>query len=128
MFTDTEFMSAAEKELVLWQWKRFLKALSNCDLSQQAGSDYGYFPTQLDKPFTDRLYKYLSGPAGFIAHYNRRGFLSARFGDSGSILETFRQMQSGFVVGSYLDIHRAMVAELKPNLVTSILERAGGQL
>ena len=113
-FTDSEFMSAKEKELVLKQWRTFLKALVACDLSAKTGADYGYFPTQLNKPFTDRLYKFLSGHCGFIAHYNRRGFLSSRFGGPEEVEETVMQLEGTFVMADYRDIYGAIMAELKP--------------
>jgi len=124
MFTDAEFMSAKEKELVLKQWKSFLKALSTCDFGAQQGADYGYFPAQLDKPFTDRLYKHLSLHCGFIAHYNRLGFLSSRFSHAEVIQETIEQMQRVYVMSDYRDLHQAMMAELRNNLVIGILARA----
>ena len=120
-FTDSEFMSAKEKELVLKQWRTFLKALVACDLSAKTGADYGYFPTQLNKPFTDRLYKFLSGHCGFIAHYNRLGFLSARFGSAEDIAETVTQLEQAFVPGAYRDIHAAVLEELRP-VRTSLLQ------
>lgn len=117
MFTDSEFMSAKEKEMVLKQWRTFLKALSNANLANQTGSDYGYFPTELDRPFTDRLYKHLSLHCGFIAHYNRRGFLAARFGSPEAIEETISQLKSAFIQNEYRDIHMAMLSELAKNAV-----------
>jgi hypothetical protein len=114
MFIDAEFMSAREKEMVLKQWKTFLRALKACDLSQTTGADYGYFPTELDRPFTDRLYKYLSLHCGFIAHYNRRGFLSARFSERENIRETIKQLERDPGYGGYRDLHQAMLTELQP--------------
>ena len=114
MFTDTEFMSAKEKELVVRQWRTFIKALIECDFDVQTGADYGYFPTCLDRPFTDRLYKHLSLNEGFIAHYNRRGFLSARFGSRQALEETFTQLERGWVRADYRDIHQALLQELQP--------------
>ena len=111
--TDTEFMKADEKELVLKQWRTFLRKLLEADLEQQTGADYGYFPSSLDKPFTDRLYKHLSLHCGFIAHYNRRGFLSARFGSAEAIRETLHQLDASWPYPGFRDLNEAMKAELK---------------
>lgn len=91
---DTQFMSAKEKELVLKQWKNFLRKLKASDFGNLRGSDYGYFPNDLNKPFTERLYKYLSSHFGFIAHYNRYGFLAERFGGFDKSVETLNQMRA----------------------------------
>lgn len=106
-------MSAKEKEIVLKQWRLFLKKLRTVDTSKQTAADYGYFPTELDKPFTERLYKHLSLHCGFIAHYNRRGFLSARFGDLGAITETIQQLEQSIPYPGFRDLNQAMKAELR---------------
>lgn len=111
--TDTEFMKAADKELVLKQWRLFLRKLLEADLEQQTGADYGYFPSSLDKPFTDRLYKHLSLHCGFVAHFNRRGFLAARFGSSEAIRETIQQLEQAIPYPGFRDLNEAMKAELK---------------
>jgi hypothetical protein len=112
-FTDAQFMTAAEKALVLKQWKTFLKKLLTADLSVQRGADYGYFPAQLETVFPDRLYKHLSNNWGFIAHYNRLGFLSARFGSVQAIAETILEMRGErFGKADYADINSAMSKEL----------------
>lgn len=121
MFTDTEFMTADDKALVLAQWVRFLSRLREVDYTQVIGADYGQFPVSLDKPFTDRLYKYLSLHEGFIAHYNRRGFLSARFGTAADTFETIDQMRRGFVGSGYRDIHNAMLEAMAGNMGQAIL-------
>lgn len=110
--TDTEFMSADDKELVLRQWRIFLRKLLEADLSKTTGSDYGFFPTDLDKAFTDRLYKHLSLHCGFIAHFNRVGFLAARFGRSEDIAETLDQLDRGIPYPGFRDLNEAMKAEL----------------
>ena len=61
MFTDVEFMTAKEKELVLKNWQTFLK--------------HGL----QRKHFTKRLYNHLHLHCGFIAHYNIHGFYSTYF-------------------------------------------------
>lgn len=60
-FKDGKYLTAADKAKVFKAWQRFLKS----DL----------------KPvhFTKGLYSVLSLHWGFIAHYNRAGFYSARF-------------------------------------------------
>ena len=119
--TDTEFMTAAEKEMVLSQWRVFLKKLRAVDYTKQTAADYGYYPTELEKAFTDRLYKHLSLHEGFIAHYNRRGFLSARFMTAEDTAETIDQMRRGFVGSDYRDIHEAMLEALNNNQGQAIL-------
>jgi len=61
MFTDAQFMTAREKELVLKNWETFLK--------------HGL----QRKHFTKRLYNHLHLHCGFIAHYSRDGFYSTYF-------------------------------------------------
>lgn len=60
-FTNTEFLSAKEKELVLRAWERFLKN----GLQK--------------KDFTKRLYEHLHLHCGFIAHYDINGFYGEYF-------------------------------------------------
>jgi hypothetical protein len=63
-FSDSEFMSAREKALVLKAWVRFLKkGLRRED-------------------FSDRLYTHLINHCSFIAHYSRTGFYSTYFDNS----------------------------------------------
>jgi hypothetical protein len=112
MFTDCEFMSAKEKELVLKQWRTFLKKLIEADFLEVTSCDYGQYPSSLDKPFTERLYKHLSLHCGFIAHYSRRGFLSSRFGNSATIQETIRQLEQGIPYPGFMDLNKAMVDSL----------------
>ena len=112
--TDTQFMSAKEKEMILKQWKNFLKHLRECSFDVQTGADYGYFPTSLNKPFTKRLYNHLSGSFGFIAHYNRLGFLSARFGGYAEVRETCQQMLTQPTYNAdYKDINDALIQALR---------------
>jgi len=61
MFTDVEFMTAKEKELVLKNWRTFLKH----GLQKQH--------------FTKRLYEHLHLHCGFIANFNIHGFYSTYF-------------------------------------------------
>ena len=70
MFNDVEFMTAKEKQLVLKNWKAFLK--------------YGL----KRQHFTRRLYEHLHLYCGFIAHYNIHGFYSTYF-EAGQDTERF---------------------------------------
>jgi hypothetical protein len=70
MFTDVQFMTAKEKELVLKNWKTFL----------QHGLKKEHF--------TKRLYDHLHLHCGFIAHYNIHGFYSTYF-EAGQDTERF---------------------------------------
>lgn len=70
MFTDVEFMTAKEKELVLKNWRTFLKH----GLKSQH--------------FTKRLYEHLHLHCGYIAHYSRGGFYSTYF-EAGQDTERF---------------------------------------
>lgn len=107
--TDTEFMSAADKETVLRQWRIFLKQLLNCDFDKLFTADYGPVPVDLELAFTERLYKHLSLHEGFIAHYNRLGFLSARFGTPEFASQTLQQIRRGIPYPGFMDLHNAMV-------------------
>ena len=70
MFTDTQFMTARQKDLVLKDWRRFLRrGLRQAD-------------------FTKRLYEHLHQHCGFIAHYNIHGFYSEYF-EAGQDTERF---------------------------------------
>jgi len=64
-FQDEEFMSAAEKQLVLKAWIAFLR--HGCR----------------SEHFTERLYQHISLHCSFIAHFNRRGFYEFYFGSPG---------------------------------------------
>lgn len=71
MFTDAEFMTTKEKELVLKNWKTFLK--------------HGL----KKEHFTKRLYEHLHLHCGFIAHYDIHGFYSTYFGTGQDIQRFF---------------------------------------
>ena len=105
VFSDTQFMSAREKALVLKTWVRFLpKGL-------------------LFEDFTDRLYKHLSLHCSFIAHYDRAGFYAEYFErgeDTIRFLSQFdkrgecRSVEYGatwWLQGDYEDVNRAMIEE-----------------
>lgn len=103
-FTDTEFMTAKEKELALKDWEQFLK--------------YGLHWTH----FTERLYKHLSLHCSFIAHYNRMGFHNTYFNVSEDSIRFLRQFDKSWgsksvemggtfwLDGDYADINQAMIA------------------
>jgi hypothetical protein len=70
MFKDVQFMTAKEKELVLKNWRTFLKH----GLQKQH--------------FTKRLYDHLHLHCGFIANYDIHGFYSTYF-EAGQDTERF---------------------------------------
>jgi len=115
-FSDGEFMSARERELVLKAWVRFLKrGLRFAD-------------------FTKRLYEHLIQHCSFIAHYNRGGFYQTYLGsgeDTVRFLSQFdkrgecRSVEYGgpWLHGDYADLNGAMVEEVAPYL-PALLESA----
>ena len=70
MFKDAQFMTAKEKEMVLKNWKTFLRD----GLKKQH--------------FTKRLYEHLHLHCGFITHYDIHGFYSTYF-EAGQDTERF---------------------------------------
>jgi len=82
MFTDVEFMTAREKELVLKNWRTFL----------QHGLKKEHF--------TKRLYEHLHLHCGFIAHYNIHGFYSTYF-EAGQDTERFFEHFCGYTAANY---------------------------
>jgi hypothetical protein len=74
-FTDTKFMSAKDKELMVKDWERFIKALAQGDLGTVTQTEYG----AISKKFTKRIYLHVSLHCGFIAHYNISGFYGEYF-------------------------------------------------
>jgi len=95
MFTDAQFMTARQKELVLKDWERFLRhGLRRED-------------------FSKRLYEHLHLHCGFIAHYNIHGFHSEYF-EAGQDTERFftnfceYTAQNFGAYAEYDDINRAM--------------------
>jgi hypothetical protein len=102
-FTDSEFMTAKDKELVIRQWETFL----NNGLQR--------------KHFTDRLYKHLTLHCSFIAHYSIHGFYQTYFESpqaSINFLSQFDKDKGNISVeygatywlnGDYEDINKAMI-------------------
>ena len=90
MFTDTEFMTAREKELVLKNWETFLK-----DGLQK-------------NHFTKRLYSYLHLHCGFIAHYSRDGFYSTYFEAGEDTQRFFEHFCNHTTTMDYDDLNTAM--------------------
>ena len=90
MFTDAEFMTAKEKELVLKNWKTFLKH----------GLKKGHF--------TKRLYEHLHLHSGFVANFNIYSFYSGYFEAGHNILRFFDHFCGYAVIADYADLNTAM--------------------
>ncbi len=82
MFTDTQFMTARDKELVLKVWQTFLRH----------GLKREHFPK--------RLYQHLHLHCGFIAHYNLGGFYSTYF-QAGQDTELFFEQFCSYTIRNY---------------------------
>ena len=108
-FTDTEFMSAQEKEKVLKHWKRFIKSRF------ARGS------------FTKALYKHLTLHCSFIAHYNIDCFHDHYFTEPKQTLRFLSQFDPDYNFRSveygsdywlfdpeYIDLNSAMCEALLP--------------
>lgn len=90
MFTDVQFMTAKEKQLVLKNWETFLK--------------HGL----QRKHFTKRLYNYLHLHCGFIAHYSRDGFYSTYFEAGEDTQRFFEHFCNHTTTMDYDDLNTAM--------------------
>ena len=93
-FNDVEFMTANEKQLIVKNWKTFLKH----GLKQEH--------------FTRRLYQHLHLHCGFIAHYNIKGFNSTYFeagADTERFFEQFCDNVTKWGAGDYHDLNTAMM-------------------
>ena len=118
-FSDSEFMSAREKALVLKAWVRFLKkGLRRED-------------------FSDRLYTHLINHCGFIAHYSRAGYYATYFEngkDTTRFLSQFdkrgecRSIEYGgsWLDGEYEDLRIAMVEEAS-GYIPALMEQASAK-
>jgi len=119
VFSDSEFMSAREKALVLKAWVRFLKnGLRRED-------------------FSDRLYKHLINHCGFIAHYSRAGYYAAYFEngeDTARFLSQFdkrgecRSVEYGgsWFDREYEDLRIAMIEEAS-GYIPNLMNQASGK-
>ena len=115
-FSDGEFMSARQKELVLKAWVRFLKhGLRFAD-------------------FTKRLYDHLILHCSFIAHFDRGGFYRTYFESGEETARFLSQFDNrgecrsveyggGWMQGDYADLNRAMVEEAAP-YIPALIESA----
>jgi hypothetical protein len=122
-FTDTEFMSAAEKRKVLKQWETFLK--------------FGC----MAEHFTHTLYHHLIQHCEFIAHYDRGGFYQTYFVNGDDRVHFFSQFDSRNGIPAsieyggdrwmedehYSDINIAMCEVAKPYLPVLLQESQDSQ-
>ena len=123
-FRDSQFMTGREKELVLAQWKRFI----------ERGFSFEHF--------TDRLYKFLTLHASFIAHFNRNGFYSTYFENPEATIRFLNQFDGDFgyrsaeyggtwwLEGEYADINRALcevVERVKGRLYAELAQKIRGR-
>lgn len=104
VFSDTQFMTAAEKRSVARQWERFLKHLA---LHGYAGQDgFTLFPKG--------LYNHLHMHCGYIAHFDRHGFYCTYFTDPADCLVFIAPWVDGDnlreMMPEYLDIGERMVS------------------
>lgn len=117
-FADSRFMTAAEKQRVLRDWRRFLETLAR----QYEDKDRCF------RAFSARLYQHLMQHCSFIAHYNRVGFFDTYFVDGDQTLEFLRQFDVNanpegdsaeyggnyWLSGDYTDINEAMREAANP--------------
>ena len=115
MFTDTEFMTGADKQLVLKQWRTFLRS----GLQR--------------KQFSKRLYKHLTLNCSFIAHYDIDGFYATYFVQGRDVIRFLSQFITGgaggatwWLSGEYADINKAM-CEMAQEYAPSLLATANNQ-
>lgn len=112
-FSNVEFMTARQKQLVLKNWKTFLK--------------HGL----KKEHFTRNLYQHLHLHCGFIAHYNIHGFYSTYFEagqDTEHFFEQFCSNINGFCGGGdYSDLNSEML-EVYKEFKPEILEKAGDDI
>lgn len=119
-FSDSEFMSAREKALVLKAWVRFLKNGLR------------------EKDFSDRLYTHLILHCSFIAHYNRAGFYATYFENGEDTLRFLSQFDdrgecrsveygdSWWCNKGDEDVNDAMIEEASP-YIPALMDQASGK-
>jgi len=124
-FKDAEFMKASEKEFVLKDWKRFVRAVLE-DTGETVADRHGNNVPGPFVKFSKRLYEHLHLHCSFIAHYDRCGFYSTYFDDPAETVRFIRQFDSDhgcvsveyggnwWLQGDYEDLNTAMCAELDP--------------
>jgi len=137
-FQDVQFMSAKDKELVLKNWKRFIKSLAE-DRSKTFKDKHGNGETLPFKYFTKRLYQHLIQHCSFIAHYDRHGFFQTYFVEPEDIPRFFKSFDkdqdyqscecgvSYHMSGDYADINMAMAEKfekVKGKLFTLVASEA----
>ena len=115
MFTDTKFMTGADKQLVLKGWRTFLRG----GLQR--------------KHFSKRLYKHLTLNCSFIAHYDIDGFYATYFVQGRDVIRFLSQFITGsaggatwWLSGEYADINKAM-CEVAQEYAPSLLATANNQ-
>lgn len=105
-FTKEPHLAVAAKQDLLYDWRRFIRS--------------GF----REIFFTDRLYRFLSNHAGFIAHHNRRTFWNYYFNSDIYRLLSFTNQFGGNLVaaetqitnwinGPAMDLKTAMCAEMQ---------------
>jgi len=108
-FKDVKFMTVKEKELVLKQWNRFIKALTEDEVEK------------IPNRFTKRIYEHLHLHCSFIAHYGISGFYNTYFADPEDTVKFIRQFDRNhdcisveynatwWLHGDYADLNEALI-------------------
>jgi hypothetical protein len=126
---DTKFMTAKEKELVLKQWKSFVKEAAETKIDDYYTDKYGNTMPLLFKKFTKNLYTHIINHCSFIAHFNHASFFGYYFGNPERTVDFFKQfddkqgllsaeygMNYWVTSEDYNDINMAMVEAVRPYL------------
>lgn len=91
-FTDAQYMTAKEKEMVAKAFERFLKNNFR------------------EEDFTKRLYEHLHLHCGFIAHYDINGFYGTYFEDPANTISFLdRLLGHPYTMGDYKDVEAAFL-------------------
>ena len=116
VFSDVEFMTAAEKGKVARQWGRFLQHLAVQGYS--TGDGFNLFP--------NALYEHLHQHCGYIAHYDRHGFFVTYFTNPAACFQFIAPWVDGQklhdMLGDYRDIGEHMIFVAKkygPDILTN---------